>query len=243
MRMKLSPLNDDQRKAALVAGIAIVVMTIAATIANDITIGKLVVERNATVTLKNILASKTTFNAGILSWIIILVSDVVAAWGLYIFFKPVNKHQSLIAAWFRLIYAAMLAVSILNLIYVHIIIHQVEPSSVDLTGQMGNTLMFYLDAFDASWSVSLIVFGIHILLVGALALKSGYVPKIFGTILIIAFVGYTTIPISNLFFPESKDAMKIVAWVFLFPMLGEVALGMWLLIKGVRRKKTFVQND
>lgn len=232
--MKTSILTDSQRKAALAAGIAIIAMTIAATLANDITIGKLVVERNATETLKNILASKTTFNAGILCWLIILVSDVVAAWGLYIFLKPVNRNQSLIAAWFRLIYAAMLAAAIFNLVYVHILIHQAVPSAADVTVQLSRDVMFYLDAFDTTFSFSLIVFGIHILLVGILALKSGYVPKVFGIILIIAFVGYVLINLSNLLFPEYKDAMKIVEWIFLFPMLGEVALGIWLLIKGIK---------
>lgn len=123
--MKPSILTDDQRKAALAAGIAIVVMTIAASIANDFTIGKLVVERNATETLNNILA-----------------------------------------------------------------------------------------------------------------LKSGYVPKIFGIILIIAFAGYAIINISDLLFPEFKHVMKIVAWIFLLPMLGEVAMGIWLLIKGIKITKS-----
>jgi hypothetical protein len=232
--MKTSILTDDQRKAALASGIAILVMTIAATIANDITIGKLVVERNATITVNNILSSTSTFNVGVLSWLIIMVSDVVAAWGLYIFFKPVSKNQSLIAAWFRLIYVAMLAAAIFNLVYVHLLIHQAMPSSSDITDQLSRDVLFYLDAFDATWSLGLIVFGIHILLVGTMALKSGYVPKIFGIILIIAFAGYAIINISNLLFPEYKDAMKIVAWIFLFPMLGEVALGIWLLIKGVK---------
>jgi len=236
--MKTSILSENQRKAALAAGISIVVMTIAATIANDITIGKLVVERNATETLKNILTSKTTFNIGILCWLIILVSDVVAAWGLYIFFKPASKNQSLIAAWFRLIYAAMLAVAIFNLVDVHILIHQELPSAAELTVQLGKEVMFYLDAFDATFSFSLIVFGMHILLVGILTLKSGYVPKIFGIILIIAFGGYVIINMSNLLFPEYKDAMKILEWIFLLPMLGEVALGIWLLIKGIKIAKS-----
>jgi hypothetical protein len=236
--MKASILTDNQRKAALEAGIAIVAMTIAATIANDITIGKLVVERNASETLKNILASKTTFNVGILSWLIILVSDVIAAWGLYLFFKPVNKKRSLFAAVFRLIYAAMLAAAIFNLVYVHVLIHQAVPSAGDLKVQLSRDVMFYLDAFDTTFSFSLIIFGIHILLVGILALNSGYVPKIFGIILIIACAGYAIINLSNLLFPEFENAMKIVEWIFLLPMLGEVALGIWLLIKGVKIAKS-----
>jgi hypothetical protein len=234
--MKTSTLTEDQRKAALATGIAIVVMTIAATIANDITIGKLVVEGNAAETLNNILASKTTFNAGIYSWLIILVSDVVAAWGLYIFFKPVHKNQSLLAAWFRLIYAAMLAAAIFSLVHVHLLIHQSLPFAEDIRVQLGRDVLFYLEAFDSTWSLSLIVFGIHILLVGILTLKSGFVPKIFGIILIIAFAGYVIIHSSYLLFPQYRDAMRIVAWIFLFPMLGEVALGIWLLIIGIRKK-------
>ncbi len=241
--MKTTTLTENQRTAALISGIAILVMTIAATIANDITIGKLVVEKNTTETLKNILASKGTLNIGIYSWLIILVCDVVAAWGLYIFFKPVRKDLSLIAAWFRLIYAAMLAAAIFNLVYVHILIHPAMPLPEESLARLGRDVMFYLDAFNATWSVSLIVFGIHILLVGILVMKSKYVPKIFGIILIIAFIGYTLIHSSHLLFPEYKDAMRIVEWIFLFPMLGEVALGVCLLIKGMRKIETKDQMD
>jgi hypothetical protein len=100
-----------------------------------------------------------------------------------------------------------------------------------------------MEAFEATWSVSLIVFGIHIFLIGILALKSGYVPKIFGIVLIIAFAGYAIINTSKLLFPDYQDAMRTLEWIFLFPMLGEVALGIWLLVKGVRRKGAIASND
>jgi hypothetical protein len=234
--MKPTNLTDDQRKAGLVAGIAIAVMTISAMLANDITIGSLVVEGDAAGTLKNMLASKTTFNFGILCWTIILISDVVAAWGLFLFFKPVNRDLSLLAAWFRLIYAAMLAVAIFNLVYAHMLMYQDTSPSPDIPAQLGRDAMFYIEAFNTTWSLGLIVFGIHILLIGMLALKSGFVLKIFGIILIIAFAGYIIPNISNLLFPEYEDAMRIVEWIFLFPMLGEVALGIWLVVKGIWKR-------
>ena len=240
--MKKLFVSKTQKQAAIISGIAIVVMAIAAVVANDVTIRSIIVENNATETLSLFLFSKTKFNIGVLSWLVVLICDLIVAWGLYIFFKNVNKNLSLITAWFRLAYVAMLAVSILNLIYVHIIIHQVEPSSVDLTGQMGNTLMFYLDAFDAMWALGLIVFGIHILLVGYLALKSEYVPKIFGILLMLAFVGYTIPKISNLLFPQQREIMRNIEAIFLIPMLSEVALGVWLLIIGFRRKYIDLQE-
>ena len=229
-------LSKIQRQASVVTGISIVTMTLAAVVANDITIRNLIVQNNASETLVNILHSKTSFNLGVFSWLIVLASDLFAAWGLYLFFKPVSKNLSLIAAWARLTYVAMLAVSILNLIYVHLIIYQLDPSFVDPTGQTGKSIMFYLNAFDTMWSAGLIIFGIHILLIGYLALKSTQVPKIIGILLIIAFFGYTMPKISNLLFPEYKDIMRIAEAIFLIPMLSEVALGIWLLIIGLRNK-------
>ncbi|TLX74610.1 DUF4386 domain-containing protein [Labilibacter sediminis] len=225
-----------QKQAAIISGFAIIAMTIAAVIATDVTIQNLVVKSDASETLNNILAAKTKFNIGVLSWLIILICDLFAAWGLYLFFKPVKSNLSLITAWFRLAYVAMLAVSILNLIYVHLIIHQAEPLISGASGRMAENTMFYLNAFDAMWAVSLIVFGVHILFVGCLSLKSEHIPNVFGIILMIAFIGYIFPKTSNLLFPQYKDFMRTVEAIFLLPMLGEVALGIWLLVIGLRRE-------
>lgn len=241
--MKTFMLGTSQRQGSIVAGIAIVAMTIAAGIANDVTIGSLITENNASETLMSITASNTTINVGVFCWLIILISDVFAAWGLNLFFKPVNQNLSLLAAWFRLVYAAMLAASIFNLVYVQLLIHQPNLAAVVPSNQLGENVMFYLGAFDAMFSVSLIVFSIHILLLGYLSLKSEYLPKIFGIILIVAFAGYALINISNLVFPEFKEVMRIVEIIFLIPMLGEVALGIWLLVLGLRTKNNTKHRD
>jgi hypothetical protein len=232
--------SGTQRQGALVAGIALVMMAIAAVIATDVTINSLVEENDAAETLKNILASKTTFNVGVLSWLVVWICDVFAAWGLYLFFKHVSRNLSLMAAWFRLAYVAMLGVSIFNLVYVYLLIHQPGLTSSDLAGQLSEKVMFYLQAFDQMFSLSLVVFGIHILLIGYLSLKSEYVPGILGIILMIAFGGYLIPNLSNFVFPEYADVMRIVQWIFYIPMLCEVALGVWLLAIGLRKKQ---KND
>ena len=240
--MKTFIQSKTHRQSAFIAGLAIVIMTLAAVMATDVTIGRLMVEDDAAETLKNILASKGMFNVGVLSWLIILISDVFAAWGLYMFLKPVSKNLSLIAAWFRLVYVAMLAASIFNLVYVHLLILQPDIALVEIKGQLSEKVMFYLHAFDNLFSISLIVFGIHILFLGYLALKSEYVPRILAILMIIAFGGYAIPNISNIVFPEYEAAMRIVEMVFFIPMLGEVALGIWLLIIGLRKKPSITTN-
>jgi len=51
-------------------------------------------------------------------------------------------------------------------------------------------MMASLNAFSAGWAVALVFFGIHLILIGYLAWKSGYIPKLVGILLVIAGLGY-----------------------------------------------------
>ncbi len=224
--------NINLRKAAIISGAAILIMTIAAVLATDLTIGSLVVTDNAATTTNNIIASEMLFRIGVFSWLIILICDVLAAWGLYVFLKPVNKDLSLLMAWLRLVYVAILGIALLNYIKVLLLISSDNFISALGTEQFQSQVMLLVEAFDNMWSFGLIVFGLHIFLLGYLALKSGYIPKIFGILLIIAFVGYVITNLGNLFIHAYSDYKIIVGYIFIIPMLSEVALGLWLLIKG-----------
>jgi len=239
--MNRSVTDISLRTAAIVAGVAIVIMAIAAAVATNLTIGSLVVADDPAATVANLQHSETLFRIGLYSWLIILVCDVLAAWGLYIFLKPVNKSLSLLTAWFRLVYAAILGAAILN--YLHILDLLNSNGYLEAFGieQLQSQIMFFLNGFNATWSLGLVVFGLHILLLGYLAFKSGYIPKILGILLLLAFVGYFVTNSGNLLFPNAEDAIKIIEWIFMIPMLSEVILGLWLLIKG--RKVTENEVD
>jgi hypothetical protein len=229
--MRANSIDMMQRRAAIIAGAAIVIMALAAVVANDLTINRLVVTDNAPATWKNLMNSSWLFRTGIFAWLIILICDALAAWGLYLFFKPVNKNLSLLMAWFRIIYVAILGTSMMNLLYVLQLIS--DPAYLSAIGaeHAETQVLFYMNAFYNEWSFGLVVFGIHILLLGYLLIKSGYRVKIIGVILIIAFMGYTLIHVSKLLVQQYEKFIEILEWVFLLPMLGEVALGIWLLVK------------
>jgi len=231
--MTQSVTDTSLRTAAIVAGVAIVVMGIAAAIATNVTVGSLVIEDNAAVTLTNIQNSEGLFRLGLYSWFIILVCDVLAAWGLYVFLRPVNRSLSLLTAWFRLAYVAVLGAAMLNYLHILDLLHSkgyLEAFGID---QLQSQVMFFLNGFNATWALGLIVFAIHILLLGYLALKSGYIPKIFGILLLLAFVGYFVTNSGNILFPHAENILKIIEWIFILPMVvGEVGLALWLLISG-----------
>ena len=136
-------MNKSQQTAAKIAGFSIVIMTIAAVVANDLSIVKLFVPGNASETYTNILESQMLFRIGVFSWFIILISDLFAAWGLYLFFKQINEKIALISAWFRIAYVAVLGASILNLIKVLSFIEGNEYLSVLGNNQIQSQVLFY----------------------------------------------------------------------------------------------------
>lgn len=220
------------REAAIIAGTSIIIMAIAAMISTDLTINTLVEPESASATLKNIRSSEMLFRIGVVCWIIVLICDVIAAWGLYIFLKPVNHSFALIMAWFRLIYAAILGTSLASFVHVLLLINDGDYMSTIGVEQLQSQVLMHINGFNDTWSIGLVVFGIHIFFLGYLILKSGYIPKIFGVLLLVAFIGYIFINITNLLFPQYEDFMIIVGWIFIVPMLSEVALGIWLLLNG-----------
>lgn len=227
--------GSSLRAAARITGWALLGMALAAISANDLTIRRLVVDGDAETTVRNIVASETLFRLGVVSWLAILVADVVAAFGLYLFMQPVNGRLALLMAWTRLAYVAMLGAAIDNLVHVALRIGSRVSSATALT-DAAPEIMHALAAFDQTWSLGLVVFGVHVLLLGVLILKSNYVPRGFGIVLLIAAVGYAVTHLTGFMLPRDKELFRALGWIFIGPMLGEVALGIWLLFKGGRVK-------
>ncbi len=105
-------------RAALMAGIGLLIMVIAAPYAELYVYPKLIVPANAAETTKNIIANKTLFTSAIFGYLITFICDLVVAWALYILLKPVNKNLSLTTAGFRWVYTGIALFALLNLVTV-----------------------------------------------------------------------------------------------------------------------------
>lgn len=227
--------NISLRQAAIVTGAAILLMTIAAIIATDSTIDSLLVKNDAEATTNNIRTSEMLFRFGVFSWLIILICDVLAAWGLYVYLKPVNRSLSLITAWFRLVYAAILGAAILHLINVLVLISGAESYLASFgIAQLQSQVLLSVNGFYQVWNLGLTIFGIHILFLSYLIIRSGYIPKYWGILLFIAGIGYLITTLDDILIPGYENIKQIINYIFILPMLAEVGLGIWLIVKGVK---------
>lgn len=216
--------------AALLAGIGLLVMAIAAPFAELYAYPQLVVPRNAAETVQNIIANKTLFTSAIFGYLIAFLCDVLVAWALYVFLKPVDENLSLLTAWFRLVYTVIALVALLNLVTVLELLDMSTGPTLFPPDQLQAQVMLALDTFRSHWYFGLLFFGVHLGLLGYLVFRSTYIPRILGILLVIAGLGYLLNSLKPFLFPHIN--LDFAEYTF----YGELIFMLWLLIKGPRIK-------
>lgn len=218
------------RAAALVAGIGLLLMAVPAAIANFFIVEGLVVPGDAAATADNILANEQLFRLGILSFLVVIVLDIVVAWAFYVLFEPVNRSLSLLTAWFRLAYGVMFAAALFFLIAA---LNLLTGSGMEGlgTGQLQAQALLSVNAFSDGWSASYVFFGLHLILLGYLAFKSGYVPKVLGILVVVAGLGYLFDAVAGVLMPDIGFSVGMITF------FGELLLALWLVYKGLTVKR------
>ena len=145
--------------------------------------------------------------------------DIVAAWGFYEMFRAERPALSLLTAWFRLVYAAVFAVSVAFLFGAF----RLVPSSPEAAAAA-------FRSFEDAWTLGLLAFSVHLALLGWLIVRSKRIHWIFGILAIVAGLGYAVDSVTSLLVPGGGTNAAVVAFV------GEVALIIWLLVRGFRPK-------
>ena len=94
-----------------------------------------------------------------------------------------------------------------------------------------------LDAYRNGILVSSIFWGLWLLPFGYLVFKSGFLPRILGTLLIIGCFGYLIDFLGRALFPSYPDT-AIASYVTLPGSFGEIGTCLWLLIVGAHEPKS-----
>jgi hypothetical protein len=225
--------NVSLRKAARIAGFGYLIIFITGIFSNFFVLERHIVPGNAAITANNIMANYSLFRIGILSFIIMVVFDVVLAWALYVLLKPVNKNLSLLSGWLRLVNSTIFGIALYNLFNVLQILSGADFLKEFVTGQLQAQVMLSLSTFNFTWLIGLVFFGLHLLLLGYLIFKSGYMPRILGILLIVASIGYLIDSFANFLLPNYTNYEDLFLLIVVVPgVIGELSLTFWLIFKG-----------
>jgi Domain of unknown function (DUF4386) len=192
----------------------------------------LVVPGDAPATADSVLGSRWLFGSSLVTWLVVVVADVAISVTLYLLLRPVSHTLSLLAAALRLVYSAVLAAVLLNLFDAFRLLTGAQGAT-GLGGQQPEVMaLAALDSFGAGFLLALVLFGVHLLVLGFLLHRSRYVPRVLGALLVAAGVGYIADSLAGLLL---ADHGGLVSAVLLTPaVVGELGLTAWLLLRGVR---------
>jgi hypothetical protein len=124
------------------------------------------------------------------------------------------------------VYTIIALVGILNLTTVYRLLHTPDYLTNFGAGPLHAQVMLLLNTYRYDWSMSLIIFGIHLGLLGYLIYYSGYIPKIIGILIVIDGLGWAITPLKPYLYPNANLG-------FFFPMsFVELLLPLWLVIRG-----------
>src|SRR5438046_7314600 len=112
--MTISTIDNSQRTAAKVAGVAGLLAFGLVVFGNYVLLEPLIVPRNAVETARNILAHQTQFRLALICFVTYGIGAIVLLTALYVIFEPVNRGLALAGALFRLVFAMLWLIALLN---------------------------------------------------------------------------------------------------------------------------------
>jgi hypothetical protein len=195
--------------------------------------GKLIVHGNATATAHNIAAHETLFRLGIAADLIGQALFIFVALALYDLLKGVNPRHAL--AMLTLILAAIPIAFLneVNALAALLLVRGADFLSLFEEPQRNALAMLFLKLHGHGFDVAGIFWGLWLFPLGLLVYRSGFLPRIFGVLLMIACFAYLTNSFTALVLPSYEAIVS--QWMS--PLqLAEVVFMLWLLIKGAKPK-------
>ena len=229
----------SRRRAARFAGLSYVALFVLAFFANFFVRERLVVGGDAAATFANIAESQTLFRVGLLAFGVIFLLDVAVAGALHVVFESVSRHVSLVAAWFRLVYTAFLGVAAIFFFTALELVGGAEHLAAFTQGAIEGHVTLAVNAFNYTWLIGLAAFGVHLVLIGYLMVRSGAVSRVLAAILAVAGAAYVIDTTAYTLLSNYSDFDGVLLAIVAVPsVVAEFAFAVWLLRGGFDRTAT-----
>jgi hypothetical protein len=234
------------RQAATVAGAAYVLQYVTSVYPEFYARPALIVSDDAARTASNIVAHAQLFRTAIVSDLLAGVTVVVLNLALYELLAPVHRSLARLAAFWRLVEVSVgSAIAVYGFIVLSLL-SGAQPLQPFEDRELEALVHVFVRARESGYMVLLLFFGLGSTIYMYLLLRSRYVPQAFALVGVVGSALAALFALIQMLFPAfvkaafaAVRALPTVALaalaVLLAPLLlFELALGLWLLVKGVR---------
>ncbi|MGH9775922.1 MAG: DUF4386 domain-containing protein [Candidatus Acidiferrales bacterium] len=233
--MAIYSVDESQRKAAPVAGLAYLITFATVVYVNFGIHDRLIVEGNAAETARNILAHEGLFRVGILGDLIYCAGVVVLLTALYVILRPVSRGLALLAAFWRLVWVLMWLVMTLHLFDALRLLSGAGYLRAFEPEQLQGLARLYLGTRFDYYYVGLLFGSLASTVCGYLWFKSRYIPRALAIFGVVSSVWCVACTLVFYIFPHFDTIVNL--WWFDTPMgLFDIATSFWLLFKGLRQR-------
>ena len=219
---------NNVTKIARTAGLFYLIYMISSFVANIF--GKFVFVE-APVTINQILTHATQFRIGFVINLFSVVLFLLAAWALCVLLKPVNKDLALLFLLFNVVGFAVWLFSSLCLFGSLVILNGTEAFKAFQPDQLQALAVFFFGLYKTGVFITQVPYGVWLFPLGYLVLKSGFLPKVLGVLLIADGICQFVYVCQRLILPN----LAVIAYpCMVISFIAEFSLALWLAIKAVK---------
>ena len=225
---------NSTKKIARVAGLLYLIIAITGAFGIMYVPSQLFVSDDVNATAKNILSNEFLFRMGIYSSLVCQTVFVFLALALYNLFHKVNIHLTRTLVALVIVGVPIAFLIIFNQYYALTILKENFMTNFQPI-QQSALAMASLKMYGSGNVIIGIFWGLWLIPFGQLAYKSNFIPKIFGILLIIGGFAYVIDASAFILFPKAHEITMIL--VGITSSVAELAMVLWLLIRGVREQE------
>jgi hypothetical protein len=230
----MSSTERTTKQQARIAGLLYILLGVTAPWGLVYVPGKLIVPGNATATADNLRAMDGLLRLGIASELIHQVLVIFVVLALYRLFRPVNEALARqVVVLGALVSVPIMFVNVLNEIAAQTLVSGAKFLTVFEKPQRDALAYLFVRLHGRGITLASIFWGLWLFPFGLLVIRSGFIPRLLGYLLLIAGTGYVASSFVTLVLPQFKEAVSTVTSLMIF---GELPIMFWLLIWGARTR-------
>jgi len=193
--------------------------------------GRIIVPGDPAATAANLRSMESLWRFGIASELFLGICTIIMALTLYVLLRPVSRDLALLATFFNLVATAVELSYSLQLVEALYPLGNAEYLKAFTPEQLYALTTLAIRAHGSGFGIALLLFGCFFPIAGYLIFKSGYFPKTMGILYTVPGLSYLTSSFALILVPTFTARYY---FVMAGPaLLGEAALCLWLLVKGV----------
>jgi len=221
-------------KAARIAGVTYLVIVLTGLFSLMYVPGKLIVRSDATATAGNVLAHEMLFRLGIVGNLLGTVVFICLGIALYRLLRDVSLTQAWLMLSFVLVSSAVAFVDEVNNLAALILFRGGDFLTVFDQTQRNALGMLFLRLHGQGIVINEIFWGLWLLPFGVLVYQSRFLPRILGAWLVLNCFAWLAFGIAGLLWPQySQTVYHLISPI----LVGEMAIMLWLLIRGANVKR------